>query len=80
MQCQQRKAKRCPRSSRQVPEADRAPPADAFELLPDILRGVIRVSLMRMIEACLSPVYLPSDCGRHPLGSRLQADAHHARF
>ena len=37
MQCQQRKARRCPRSSRQVPEADRAPPADAFELLPERL-------------------------------------------
>ena len=37
MQCQQRKARRCPRSSRQVPEADPAPPAQALELLPERL-------------------------------------------
>ena len=55
MPCQQRAKRRCPRGSSDVLEADPAPPAHALELIPDILRGVIRVSLMRMIEACLSP-------------------------
>ena len=35
MRCQQRAKRRCPRRSSDVPEADRAPPADGFELLPE---------------------------------------------
>ena len=37
MRCQQRVKRRCPRGSSDVPEADRAPPADA-ELLPESMR------------------------------------------
>ena len=54
MQCQQRKARRCPRSSRQVPEADPAPPAHALELIPERYRRPIarpvRISLAEVGE------------------------------
>ena len=52
MQCQQRKARRCPRSSRQVPEADPAPPAHALELIPERYRRPIArpVGIFSVVE------------------------------
>ena len=41
MRCQQRKARRCPKRSSDVLEADPAPPADALELLPERYRRPI---------------------------------------